>query len=76
VPYVFASTGNGFLRMPTAVEQSEVTASAIGIGMRTGLNEVTGITGLTAAIEFGKQYSDEAGLPVGYRTMATVSERF
>jgi hemolysin activation/secretion protein len=76
VPYVFASTGNGFLRMPTAVEQSEVTASAIGVGMRTGLNEVTGITGLTAAIEFGKQYSDEAGLPVGYRTMATVSERF
>jgi hemolysin activation/secretion protein len=75
-PYVFAATGKGYLVMPTAVETASVTASAFGVGVRTGFNELLGFSGLTASIEYGKQYSDEPGLPVGYRTMATISERF
>jgi hemolysin activation/secretion protein len=75
-PYVFAASGKGYLVMPTAVETSSVTASAVGVGVRTGFNELPGLSGLTASIEYGKQFSDEPGLPVGYRAMATVSQQF
>jgi hemolysin activation/secretion protein len=76
IPYVFSATGKGYLRMPTGLEPSSMRASSIGVGLRTGLDQLTSFTGLSAAIEYGKQYSDVPGLAVGYRTTATVSLKF
>jgi len=76
VPYLFGSTGNGFLRMPTAVEPFSFHASSIGFGLRTSLDQLTSLTGFSAGVEFGKQYSDFPGLPVGYRTTAILLLRF
>jgi hemolysin activation/secretion protein len=75
-PYVFGATSKGYLRAPTAVEPSSMRASSIGLGLRTGFDHLPNFTGLAAAVEFGKQYSDLPGLSVGYRTTAIVSLRF
>jgi hemolysin activation/secretion protein len=76
IPYVFGATGRGYLRMPTAVEPSSMRASSVGVGMRVGLEQLTSLTGFSAGVEFGKQYSDFPGLAVGYRTTAILLLRF
>jgi hypothetical protein len=62
--------------MPTAVEPFSMRASSIGLGVRAGLDQLTSLSGFSAGIEFGKQYSDFPGLSVGYRTTAMLSLRF
>jgi hemolysin activation/secretion protein len=74
-PYMFGATGKGYLRMPTAVEPSSTRASSIGFGVRAGLVQMANLSGLTGALEFGKQYSDFRGLSVGYRVSAIISLR-
>lgn len=76
VPYVYAATGKGSLRMPTAVEPYSIRASSIGLGLRVGLDQLTGLTGFSGGIEFGKQYSDYPGLSTGCRTTAILLLRF
>jgi hemolysin activation/secretion protein len=76
VPYVFGATGKGYLKMPTTVEPSSFRASALGIGLRTNFDNQTNLSGLSAAVEFGKQYTDYPGISAGYRTMAIILLRF
>ena len=76
IPYVFGATSKGYLRMPTAVEPSSIVASSFGVGIRGGLDHLSSFNGLSAALEWGKQYSDYPGLGVGYRTTVILSAKF
>lgn len=75
-PYVFGATSKGFLNMPTAVEPSSIVASSIGVGVRAGLDHLSSFNGLSAALEWGKQYSDYPGFVAGYRTTVVLSAKF
>jgi hemolysin activation/secretion protein len=76
IPYVFGATSKGYLRMPTAVETSSIQASSIGGGLRTGSDQLSNFNSHSAAVEFGKQYSDYPGFAAGYRTTAILSVKF
>ena len=76
VPYVFGATSKGYLKMPTAVEPSSIVASSMGVGIRGGLDHLSSFNGLSAALEWGKQYSDYPGFVAGYRTTVVLSAKF
>jgi hemolysin activation/secretion protein len=76
MPYVFGARGRGYLRMPTNEEPLSMWAGSIGVGLRTGLDQLSGFNGLSATVEWGKQYTDNPRIPVGYRTTASVSLKF
>jgi hemolysin activation/secretion protein len=61
VPYVFAAHGVGYLRGPTAVEQSFQRASSAGIGFRSELGTlIPGTAGTSLRVEYARSDSDPA----------------
>ncbi|MBI3699085.1 MAG: ShlB/FhaC/HecB family hemolysin secretion/activation protein [Afipia sp.] len=66
-PYVFASAGRGWLANATAVEQAIINAGALGVGLRTSIDEKATFTNFTLGIEFARQFSDIQGAERGWR---------
>ncbi|HEX3861144.1 MAG TPA: ShlB/FhaC/HecB family hemolysin secretion/activation protein [Stellaceae bacterium] len=74
-PYVFGAGGWGELVTPTAVEQRDIGAGAVGIGVRTDAS-VPGWAGGTLVFEFAHKFSDVRTIPDGYRANLSVNLRF
>jgi hemolysin activation/secretion protein len=66
-PYLFASGGRGMLAMPTAVEQKNISAASVGLGLRTGADFIGAPYGSTFGMEFGRELSDVTAEEQGYR---------
>lgn len=66
-PYVFASAGRGWLANTTAVEQAVINAGAVGVGLRTSVDEKATFANFTLGVEFARQFSDILGAERGWR---------
>ncbi len=66
-PYVFASAGRGWLVNATAVEQAIINAGAVGVGLRTSVDEKATFANFTLGVEFARQFSDIQGAERGWR---------
>lgn len=66
-PYVFGSVGHGWLFNATNVEQSVISAGAVGFGARSGVDVAAGATGLSFGLELARQFTDVPGLRQAWR---------
>jgi hemolysin activation/secretion protein len=66
-PYLFASGGRGFIDQATAVEQSAISASAFGLGVRTGVDLSGRPMGAALALEAARFASNAPDERAGWR---------
>jgi len=66
-PYLFSAVGHGWVFSATRVEQSTVTAGAIGFGARSSIDTAAGFPGLSLGLELARQFTDVPGLRQGWR---------
>lgn len=75
-PYIFASAGRGWLVNATAVEQAIINAGALGVGLRTSIDEKATFTNFSLGVEFARQFSDIQGAERGWRTNVNAAVTF
>jgi hemolysin activation/secretion protein len=75
-PYLFAAAGRGVLRQPTLVEQSIMTAGSFGAGTRINFENFAGRFENKIGLEVGRQLSDVASAPDGYRVNVSASVKY
>ena len=75
-PYVFASGGFGAIAAPTALEQSSITAAALGLGLRSALSFPDGFRSGSFGIEFAHLTSNVPGRRDGQSGRVTASAHF
>jgi hemolysin activation/secretion protein len=75
-PYVFAAYGAGRLDDPTFIELPTIRATAIGVGLRSGVDTPDPYRGLALGLEFARQYSNLPNLPQAWRLNFGASIRF
>jgi len=75
-PYLFASGGRGELALPTAVEQKDISAASLGLGLRTDADLLGAANGGSLAVEVARKFSDVEGEKQGYRANVELSVHF
>jgi hemolysin activation/secretion protein len=75
-PYLFGVEGWGHLVRPTAVEKADVNASAVGAGVRFGLDRPNGFNSATFGLEVARQFSNILAQQHGYRGSAVLALRY
>ena len=66
-PYLFSSAGRGWVFGATSVEQSTITAGAIGFGARSSIDAAAGMPGLSFGLELARKFTDVPGFRQGWR---------
>jgi hemolysin activation/secretion protein len=75
-PYAFGVFGTGRLVEPTIVELDVVRGSAVGAGLRSGIDMPGGDPGVTFGFEMARQYSNLPNLPHAWRANVGMNIRF
>ena len=75
-PYLFTAVGRGVLRQPTAAEPAIQTAGSFGAGARVNFDPFASRLENKLGIEIGRQLSDVASAPDGYRLNVSASFKF
>ncbi|MFC0012061.1 ShlB/FhaC/HecB family hemolysin secretion/activation protein [Devosia nitrariae] len=57
-PYVFGAIGNVYLEQPTVLEEAEINASSLGLGVRFGASDGKDISS-TLTLEYGRAFRDD-----------------
>jgi hemolysin activation/secretion protein len=71
-PYTFAAAGAGWIERPTALERGSITAAAVGVGVRLGLEPL----GLSLSAEYAHGFADVPALDRANRFSGSVTLRF
>lgn len=75
-PYAFVGTARGQIFNPTAVEQSALSATSYGIGMRGNTETATTAQGAVLSVEFARRFTDDPNKPEGYRVTTSLGVKF
>jgi hemolysin activation/secretion protein len=75
-PYGFGVIGVGRLNDPTIVELAVVRGSAVGAGLRGGIDLPGGYQGATLGLELARQFSNLPNLTQAWRANVSMSIRF
>jgi hemolysin activation/secretion protein len=75
-PYGFGVFGVGRLNDPTIVERAVVRGSAVGAGLRSGIDMPGGYQGVTLGVEVARQFSNLPNLTHAWRANVNMSIRF
>jgi hemolysin activation/secretion protein len=75
-PYGFGVFGVGRLNDPTIVELAVVRGSAVGAGLRGGIDLPGGYQGATLGLEVARQFSNLPNLTQAWRANVSMSIRF
>jgi hemolysin activation/secretion protein len=76
LPYGFGAFGTGRLVEPTIVELAVVRGSALGVGLRSGIDMPSGYQGVTLGLEVARQHSNLPNLAQAWRGNVSMSVRF
>jgi hemolysin activation/secretion protein len=75
-PYVFAASGRGWFYNATPAEQSVITSSALGVGVRGGVSPSARSPGFTFGLELARQFTDLINERQGWRANVIASVAF
>jgi hemolysin activation/secretion protein len=75
-PYVFGAIGQGQVFDVTAVEQSNISAAALGVGVRSSLQTAAASPSLNVGLELARQFTNLQGLQQGWRGNVIASMEF
>jgi hemolysin activation/secretion protein len=76
LPYAFGSFGIGRLVEPTVLERAVVSGGAVGVGVRSGIDNADGYQGFGLGVEIGRQFSNLPNLAHSWRGQVIMSFRF
>jgi hemolysin activation/secretion protein len=75
-PYVFGAIGRGQLFDVTALEQSNISAEALGVGARSNFQTAIASPYLNVGLELARQFTNIQGLQQGWRGNVIASMEF
>lgn len=75
-PYLFAATGRGWYLGAAGVEQSVITASALGVGVRGGVSPTYRSPGFSFGVEIARQFTNVLNERQGWRANVFASVAF